>query len=277
MLQNKVVVLFFLFLCQTAESKELSPDIQLLIAHGFIKEAKLVLIAVARNPANSDPEKIQALLLLGTISSNNTEKKVVLEMLCDIDNEYLPQLKQFEADVLKEKEQEKLAQQRLRDEERAKQYLEHAKLWRKRIRAWKDSSDYYDYEELVASMELWLNKALNLVPNSDVSKEAFEFYFDVLFQDLIIYKPGFFSSKLDAKNFEESMAKIVNGLEIYETMYPDAPEVLELTWDVHDTFYRLSLHRQWWQVIPRKRSDIKKEHRRISLILALCLTCTYCP
>ncbi len=37
MLQNKVVVLFFLFLCQTAESKELSPDIQLLIAHGFIK------------------------------------------------------------------------------------------------------------------------------------------------------------------------------------------------------------------------------------------------
>ena len=178
-------------------------------------------------------------------------------MLCDIDNKYLPQLKQFEADVLKEKEQEKLAQQRLRDEERAKQYLEHAKLWRQRIREWKDSSDYYDYEELVASMEFWLNKALNQVPNSDVSKEAFEFYFDVLFQDLIIYKPGFFSSKLDAKNFEESMAKIVNGLEIYETMYPDAPEVLELMWNVHDTFYRLSLHRQW---IPKKRSDIKEEH-----------------
>ena len=163
---------------------------------------------MARNTANSDPEKIQALLLLDTIASNNTEKKVVLEMLCDIDNKYLPQLKQFEADVLKEKEQEKLAQQRLRDEARAKQYLEHAKLWRKRIREWKDSSDYYDYEELVASMEFWLNKALNHVPNSDVSKEAFEFYFDVLFQDLIIYKPGFFSSKLDAKNFDESMAKI---------------------------------------------------------------------
>ena len=123
----KVVVLFFLFLCQTAESKELSPDIQLLIAHGFIKEAKLELIAVARNSANSAPEKIQALLLLGTIASNNTEKKVVLEMLCDIDNKYLPQLKQFEADVLKE---EILALHK----ERAKQYLEHAKLWRKRIR-----------------------------------------------------------------------------------------------------------------------------------------------
>ncbi len=259
----RVVVLLFLFLCQTAEGKELSPDIQLLIAHGFIKEAKLELIAVARNPENSDPEKIQALLLLDTIASNNTEKKVVLEMLCDIDNKYLPQLKQFEADVLKEKEQEKLAQQRLRDEERAKQYLEHAKLWRKRIREWKDSSDYYDYEELVASMEFWLNKALNHVPNSDVSKEAFEFYFDILFQDLIIYKPGFFSSKFEAKNFEESMAKIVNGLEIYETMYPDAPEVLELMWNVHDTFYRLSLHRQWWQVIPRKRSDIKGEHRHL--------------
>ncbi len=162
-LQNKVVVLFFLFLCQTAESKELSPDIQLLIAHGFIKEAKLELIAVARNPANSAPEKIQTLLLLGTIASNNTEKKVVLEMLCDIDNKYLPQLKQFEADVVKEKEQEKLAQQRLRDEERAKQYLEHAKLWRKRIRAWKDSSDYYDYEELVASMEFWLNKGSSAI------------------------------------------------------------------------------------------------------------------
>ena len=263
MLQNKVVVLFFLFLCQTAESKELSPDIQLLIAHGFIKEAKLELIAVARNPANSDPEKIQALLLLGTIASNNIEKKVVLEMLCDIDNKYLPQLKQFEADVLKEKEQEKLDQQRLRDEERAKQYLEHAKLWRKRIREWKDSSDYYDYEELVASMEFWLNKALNLVPNSDVSREALEFYFDVLFQDLIIYKPGFFSSKFDAKNFEKSMAKIINGLEIYGTMYPDAPKVLELMWDVHDTFYRLSLR---WGVIPRKRSDIKKEHRHLTYI-----------
>ena len=263
MLKIKVVVLFFLFLCQTAESKELSPDIQLLIAHGFIKEAKLELIAVARNPANSDPEKIQALLLLDTIASNNTEKKVVLEMLCGIDNKYLPQLKQFEADVLKEKEQEKLAQQRLRDEERAKQYLEHAKLWRKRIREWKDSSDYYDYEELVASMEFWLNKALNHVPNSDVSKEAFEFYFDILFQDLIIYKPGFFSSKFDAKNFEESMAKIVNGLEIYETMYPDVPEVLEFMWNVHDTFYRLSL---WVGVIPRKRSDIKGEHRGLTYI-----------
>ena len=138
MLKIKVVVLFFLFLCQTAESKEPGSDIQLLIAHGFIKEAKLELIAVARNPANSDSEKIQALLLLDTIASNNTEKKVVLEMLCDIDNKYLPQLKQFEADVSKEKEQEKLAQQRLRDEERAKQYLEHAKLWRKRIREWLD-------------------------------------------------------------------------------------------------------------------------------------------
>ena len=101
---------------------------------------------------------------------------------------------------------------------------------------------------------------MNLVPNSDVSKDAFEFYFDILFQDLIIYKPGFFSSKFDAVNFDESMAKIVNGLEIYETMYPDAPEVLELMWNIHDTFYRLSLHRDWWQVIPRKRSDIKKEH-----------------
>ena len=250
----KVVVLFFLFLCQTAESKELSPDIQLLIAHGFIKEAKLELIAVARNPANSAPEKIQALLLLDTIASNNTEKKVVLEMLCDIDNKYLPQLRQFETDVL--------------NEERAKQYLEHAKLWRKRIREWKDSSDYYDYEELVASMEFWLNKALNQVPNSDVSKEAFEFYFLILFEDLIIYKPGgFFSSpKLDAENFEESMAKIVNGLEIYETMYPDAPEILEWTWNIHDIFYQLSLHRQWWQVIPRKRSDVKKEHLHLTYI-----------
>ena len=248
----KVVVLFFLFLCQTAESKELSPDIQLLIAHGFIKEAKLELIAVARNPANSDPEKIQALLLLDTIASNNTEKKVVLEMLCDIDNKYLPQLKQFEADVLKEKEQEKLAQQRLRDEERAKQYLEHAKLWRKRIREWKDSSkdisDYYDYEELVASMEFWLNNALNQVPNSDVSREAFEFYFDILFQDLLKLKPGFLNlilSNIDGKNFEENIVKIVNGLEIYETMYPDSPEILQRLWDLHTIYYLLSRERPW--------------------------------
>ena len=96
---------------------------------------------------------------------------------------------------------------------------------------------------------------MNLVPNTDVSKEAFEFYFDILFQDLIIYKSG-----LDAKNFEESMTKIVNGLEIYETMYPDAPEVLELMWNVHDTFYRLALHS------PRKRSDIKEEHRHLTYI-----------
>ena len=254
MLKIKVVCVVFLFFCQTAESKELSPDIQLLIAHGFIKEAKLELIAVARNPANSDPEKIQALLLLDTIASNNTEKKVVLEMLCDIDNKYLPQLKQFEADVLKEKEQEKLAQQRLRDEEHAKQYLEHAKLWRKRIREWTDSSkeisDYYDYEELVASMEFWLNKALNQVPNSDVSKEAFEFYFDILFQDLLKLKPkpGFLNlilSNIDGKNFEENIVKIVNGLEIYETMYPDSPEILQRLWDLHTIYYLLSRERPW--------------------------------
>ena len=243
MLKIKVVCVVFLFFSHTAESKELSPDIQLLIAHGFIKEAKLELIAVARNPSNSDPEKIQALLLLGTIASNNTEKKVVLEMLCDIDNKYLPQLEQFEADVLKEKE-------RLRDENRAKQYLEHAKLWRKRIQEWKDSSDYYDYEELVASMEFWLNKALNQVPNSDVSKEAFEFYFDILFQDLLKLKPkpGFLNlilSNIDGKNFEENIVKIVNGLEIYETMYPDSPEILQRLWDLHTIYYLLSRERPW--------------------------------
>ena len=37
-------------------------------------------------------------------------------------------------------------------------------------------------------------------------------------------------------------------------------------WNIHDTFYRLSLHRQWWQVIPRKRSDIKGEHRGLTYI-----------
>ena len=47
MLKIKVVCVVFLFFCQTAESQELSPDIQLLIAHGFIKEAKLELIGVA--------------------------------------------------------------------------------------------------------------------------------------------------------------------------------------------------------------------------------------
>lgn len=262
----RVVCAVFLFLCQTAEGKELSPDIQLLIAHGFIKEAKLELIAVSRNPANSGPEKIQALLLLDTIASNNTEKKVVLEMLCGIDNKYLPQLKQFEADVLKGKEQEELGRQRLRDEERAKQYLEHARLWRKRIREWKDSSDYYDYAELVASMEYWLNKALNHVPDSDVSKEAFEFYFDILFQDLITYKPGFFSSKLDAKNFEEHMTKIVNGLEVYEAMYPDSPAVLKFMWNVHDTFYLLSVHSRFRSIIPRGRRGLKKEHEHLTYI-----------
>lgn len=266
MLKIKIVVLFFLFLYQTAEGKELSPDIQLLIAHGFIKEAKLELIAVARNPANSDPEKIQALLLLDTTASNNTEKRVVLEMLCDIDNKYLPQLKQFEADVLKEKEQEKLAQQRLRDEKEAKRYLEYAKLWRERIQGKKKESEdedaeiYYDYNELVESMEFCLSKALSLGHHSDVSHEAFDFYFDILFQDLISYKYGFFSVKLDAKKFDSGMAKIVSAIQSYETLYPDSPKILELIWYVHDIFYRQATDNR----VPRSKDKVKPEHRGLA-------------
>lgn len=265
MLKIKAVVLFFLFLCQTAESKELNPDIQLLIAHGFIKEAKLELIAVARNPANSDPEKIQALLLLDTIASNNTEKKVVLEMLCDIDNKYLPQLKQFEADVLKEKEQEKLAQQRLRDEERAKQYLEQAKFWRGEIVKWRDATSvnsahelYYEKNELVELMEFCLNQALSLAPGSKVTQETFDFYFFTLLGDLLSYDYSFWKgTKLDAKNFEEYMSKIVNSLEIYETMYPHSTNILQWYWYIHETFYRLPFDR----VVPANRDKVRKEFR----------------
>ena len=246
-----MLLLFLFSLCHSIECKELRSDIQLLVACGFIKEAKFELITVARDPMSSQQDRVQALLLLNTMASSNTERKVVLEMLCNIDDKYLPQLKQVESDIANDKVQAELDQQRLQAENDAKQYLEFAKLWRDRIVEWKKQtssmstgkpryySDYYDYDELVESMEFCLNKALSLAPNSDVSREAFEFYFDILFQDwgARSFKIGWFSVKLDAKNFEEQMSKIIHSLEIYETMYPDSPKVLPLMWDIHDIFY----------------------------------------
>ena len=80
MLKSKIsmLLLFFFFLCHTIECKELRSDIQLLVACGFIKEAKLELIAVARDPMSSQQDRVQALLLLNTMASNNIERKVVL-------------------------------------------------------------------------------------------------------------------------------------------------------------------------------------------------------
>ncbi len=229
---------------------------------------------MARDPMSSQQDRVQALLLLNTMASNNIERKVVLEMLCNIDDKYLPQLKQVESDIANDKVQAELDQQRLQAEKYAKQYLEFAKLWRERIVEWKKRtssmsagkpqyySDYYDYNELVESMEFCLNKALSLAPDSDVSREAFEFYFDILFQEWgdRSFKIGWFSVKLDAKSFEEQMSKIIRSLEIYETMYPDSPKVLPLMWDIHDIFYSLSLSGK----VPRNRRKIKEEHRDLA-------------
>lgn len=257
MLRVKFLFLL-LFFCNTVECQEIKSDIKLLVACGFIQEAKFKLITIAHNQSGSSEDKIQALLLLDSIASSDTERQVILETLCDIDDRYLPRLKQVESDIQNKKAQQKLRQGELKAEKEAKLYLGYAKLWRRRIQAMEKEAmaeNYYDYNELVESMEFCLSKALSLAPHSDVSHEAFDFYFDILFQDLIGYKYGFFSVKLDTHKFEWNMAQIIDAIQIYDTIYPDSPKVLELMWNVQDVFYNMAMSNK----VPRNKSKVKPE------------------
>ena len=258
-------LLLLLFFCNSIECQEIKSDIKLLVACGFIQEAKFKLITIAHNQSGSRENKIQALLLLDSIASSDTERQVILETLCDIDDRYLPRLKQVESDVQNKKVQQKLRQEELKAEKEAKLYLEYAKLWRRRIQEKEKGvennkiENYYDYNELVESMEFCLSKALSLAPHSDVSREAFDFYFNILFQDLIGYKYGFFSAKLDAHSFELNMARIIDAIQIYETVYSDSPNVLKLIWDVQHVFYELAVS----GTVPRNKKNIKPQDRHL--------------
>ena len=255
-------LLLLLFFSNTVECQEIKSDIKLLVACGFIQEAKFKLITIAHNQSGSSEDKIQALLLLDSIASSDTERQVILETLCDIDDRYLPRLKQVESDVQNKKAQQKLRQEELKAEKEAKLYLEYAKLWRSKIQAREKEAmikNYYDYNELVESMEFCLSKALSLGHDSDVSLEAFDFYFDILFEDLIGYKYGLFSVRLDAHNFEWNMAKIIDAIQIYDTIYPDSQKVLELMWDVQYVFYELAVSGK----VPRNKSNVKLQDRHL--------------
>ncbi len=255
MLKMKVsMLLLFLIFGHTLECKELRPDIQLLVACGFIKEAKFELITIARNPMSSQQERIQTLLLLNTMASNNTEKKAVLEMLCNIDSKYLPQLKQVELDLKNEMAQAKLDQQRLQAEKAAREIVK----WRGATSVNSAHELYYEKNELVELMEFCLNQALSLAPGSKVTQETFDFYFSTLLGDLLSYDYSFWKArKLNAENFEEYMSKIVTCLEIYETMYPHSTNILRWYWYIHETFYRLPFDR----VVPTNRDKVRKEFR----------------
>lgn len=244
-----------------ANSDRIEKDIRLLLACGFTREAKFELITIASNEAGNREDKITALLLLESIASSDEERLVILKTLCEIEAKYLSKLEELEADIQRRQAEKKLHEEKLKATKEAKLYLKYAKLWREKSQTMKGQSkdeiaeSLYDYNELVESMEFCLSKALSIGHDSEVSHEAFNFYFEVMFDDLIAYNVSYRS--LHAVRFENDIAKIVDTMEIYEKLYPDSPKTLESLWNLHDIFYRLAISKK----IPRKRSKVKPEYR----------------